>query len=91
MLESHRFLYIVKTTNICSLNDMETPFGPRLITGNRQVSLPKELMDRANLHPGDRVYVQWNDAEPGTLLIVPVGIMSEWIRLGRLDPGANST
>jgi hypothetical protein len=68
---------------------MDTPFGPRGITGNRQVALPKELMDRASLRQGDQVYVQWNDAEPGTLLIVPVEIMSEWIRLGRLARSAN--
>ena len=81
----------LQATNICSLRDMDTPFGPRGITGNRQVSLPKELMDRASLQPGDQVHVQWNDAEPGTLLIIPVEIMSEWIRLGRLARSVNGT
>ena len=61
------------------------PHGPRQITNNRQVSLPKELMDRAHLQPGDHVYLQWNDEMPGTLSIIPVEIVSEWIRVGRLS------
>jgi len=62
---------------------VDTPHGPRQITLNRQVSLPKELMDRARLRPGDQVYLQWNDQLPGTILIIPVEIMAEWIRVGR--------
>jgi AbrB family looped-hinge helix DNA binding protein len=59
------------------------PYGPRQITSNRQVAVPKELMDRAHIQPGDQVYLQWNDQQPGTILIIPVEIMSEWIRIGR--------
>jgi hypothetical protein len=62
---------------------VDTPYGPREITKFRQVSLPKDLMDRAHLHPGDKVYVAWNDALPGTLLVVPIEMVSEWIRLGQ--------
>jgi hypothetical protein len=62
---------------------VDTPYGPREIGKFRQVSVPKELMDRAHLQPGDKVYLQWNDDLPGTLLVIPVEIMSEWIRLGR--------
>lgn len=72
-----------QTTNICSLGVVDTPYGPREITKFRQVSLPKDLMDRAHLRPGDKVYVAWNDALPGTLLVIPIEIVSEWIRLGQ--------
>jgi antitoxin component of MazEF toxin-antitoxin module len=72
-----------QTTNICSLRGVDTPYGPREITKFRQVSLPKDLMDRAHLQPGDKVYVAWNDALPGSLLVIPIEIVSEWIRLGR--------
>ncbi len=70
---------------------MDTPYGPREITKYRQVALPKELMDRAHLQPGDRVYLQWNDDLPGTLLVIPVEIVSEWIRLGRQVRESNGT
>jgi antidote-toxin recognition MazE-like antitoxin len=76
-----------KTTNICSLSNVDTPYGPRQITPNRQVSLPKELMDRAHLRPGDQVYIQWNADLPGTLLVVPLEFVAEWIRIGRVGGG----
>ena len=62
---------------------MDTPYGPREITKFRQVSLPKDLMDQADLKPGDKVYVAWNDSVPGTLVVIPIEIVSEWMRLGR--------
>ena len=62
---------------------MDTPYGPKEITKNRQVALPKDLMDRAHLEPYDKVYVAWNDALPGTLVVIPIEMVSEWIRLGR--------
>jgi hypothetical protein len=67
---------------------VDTPYGPRQITLNRQVALPKELMDRAHLRPGDQVYLQWNDQLPGTILIIPVEIVAEWIRVGREAGGS---
>jgi hypothetical protein len=72
-----------ETTNICSLKLVDTPYGPRQITLNRQLSVPKELMDRAHLRPGDQVYLQWNEQLPGTILIIPVEIIAEWIHAGR--------
>jgi bifunctional DNA-binding transcriptional regulator/antitoxin component of YhaV-PrlF toxin-antitoxin module len=61
----------------------DTPYGPIKITPNRQVSLPKELMDRARLQPGDRVYVSWNDQLDNTLVVIPIEIVAEWIRRGQ--------
>jgi hypothetical protein len=51
--------------------------------------MPPKWLSRRSLwivltfKPGDRVYLQWNDDLPGTLLVIPVEIVSEWIRLGR--------
>jgi hypothetical protein len=69
---------------------VNTPYGPRQIALNRQITLPKELMDRAHLRPGDQVYIQWNDAIPGTLLVIPVEFIAEWIRIGQLGGGLTS-
>jgi hypothetical protein len=61
----------------------DTPYGPIKITPNRQVSLPKELMDRARLQPGDRVYVSWNDQFDNTFVVIPIEIVAQWIRRGQ--------
>jgi len=53
------------------------------ISSNRQVALPKALMDRLHLQPGDMVYVLQSDQEQQGLLVVPVERVSEWVRLGR--------
>lgn len=53
------------------------------ISANRQIALPKVLMDRLHLQPGDMVYVLQSDSEPQGLVVVPVERVSEWVRLGR--------
>jgi AbrB family looped-hinge helix DNA binding protein len=53
------------------------------ISANRQIALPKALMDRLRLQPGDMVYVLQSDQEQHGLLVVPVEKVSEWVRLGR--------
>lgn len=62
---------------------MSEPHGPIRISANRQVALPKALMDRLHLQPGDTVYVLQSDSEPQGLTLVPVEQVSEWVRLGR--------
>jgi AbrB family looped-hinge helix DNA binding protein len=53
------------------------------ISSNRQIALPKALMDRLHLRPGDMVYVLQSDSEQHALVVVPVERVSEWVRLGR--------
>ena len=60
------------------------PHGPIKISSNRQIALPKALMERIRLEPGDSVYVMQADRESGALVVVPVERVAEWIRLGRL-------
>lgn len=62
---------------------MSEPYGPIKISGNRQIALPKALMDRLNLRPEDSVYFLADERVQGALLVVPVERISEWIRRGR--------
>ncbi|HUA27705.1 MAG TPA: AbrB/MazE/SpoVT family DNA-binding domain-containing protein [Streptosporangiaceae bacterium] len=62
---------------------MSEPHGPMKISSNRQIALPKALMDRLHLRPGDMVYVLQSDSEQQGLVVVPVERVSEWVRLGR--------
>jgi len=61
------------------------PHGPIRISANRQIALPKALLDRLRLQPGDMVFVLQSDSEPHGLVVVPLERVSEWIRLGRTD------
>jgi antitoxin component of MazEF toxin-antitoxin module len=67
---------------------MYPPHGPHRIGQNRQVALPAELMKLVHLHIGDEVYLQVNDDPPGTLLIVPMEIATDWFERGRRAVGA---
>ncbi|MFL0177035.1 MULTISPECIES: AbrB/MazE/SpoVT family DNA-binding domain-containing protein [Mycobacteriaceae] len=69
---------------------MSEPYGPTKISGNRQVALPKALMDRLNLRPEDSVYFLADERVQGALLVVPVERISEWIRRGREHESADS-
>ncbi len=62
---------------------MSEPHGPIKISVNRQIALPKVLMDRLHLQPGDMVYVVLSESDPPGLVVVPVERVSEWIRLGQ--------
>lgn len=62
---------------------MSEPHGPIKISANRQIALPKALTDRVRLEAGDSVYVMQSDAEPGSLVVLPVERVAEWVRLGR--------
>ncbi len=50
---------------------MSEPHGPIKISVNRQIALPKALLDRLRLRPGDQVFVLQSDAEPHGLVVVP--------------------
>ncbi len=62
---------------------MSEPYGPIKITANRQIALPRALLDRLRLQPGDQVFVMQSAAESHGLTVVPLERVSEWIRLGR--------
>jgi AbrB family looped-hinge helix DNA binding protein len=70
------------------------PHGPIKIGPNRQIALPKALLDRLHLQPGDQVFVLQSESEASGLVIVPLERVSEWIRLGRAaerDPAQDPT
>jgi hypothetical protein len=48
------------------------PYGPIKIAANRQIVLPKALIGRLHLQPGDMVYVLQSDSEPHSRVIIPV-------------------
>jgi bifunctional DNA-binding transcriptional regulator/antitoxin component of YhaV-PrlF toxin-antitoxin module len=57
---------------------MPLPFGPSRISSNRQVALPKELMQHSSLEPGDQVYFVPNDDVSASVLLIPAEVMSRW-------------
>jgi bifunctional DNA-binding transcriptional regulator/antitoxin component of YhaV-PrlF toxin-antitoxin module len=69
---------------------MSEPHGPIKISTNRQIALPKALLDRLRLEPGDSVYVLQSDAEPEALMVVPVERLTEWVRLGKERSGRSA-
>jgi hypothetical protein len=69
--------------NICTVSFMDTPYGPHKLTGKRQLALPKELADKLRLEVGDRIYFLENPDLPGTILVIPIELMSTWIARGR--------
>ncbi len=62
---------------------MNPPHGPHRIGQNRQVALPADLMKRVHLRVGDEIYLQVNDDPPGTLLLIPMEVATEWFEKGR--------
>ena len=58
------------STKNCSLGTVSEPHGPIKINANRQIALPKVLVDRVRLEPGDYVYVMQSDVEPASLIVV---------------------
>jgi hypothetical protein len=67
---------------ICTLVRVDTPYGPRKITGNLQVAIPKELADRLHLRVGDQIHFMHNTELPGTLLLIPVELLTTWLERG---------
>jgi hypothetical protein len=66
---------------------MSEPHGPIKISANRQIALPKALVERVRLEPGDYVYVLHSDVEPSSLVVVPVERVTEWMQAGRRQEG----
>lgn len=62
---------------------MSEPHGPIKISVNRQIALPKALLDRVRLEPGGFVYALQSDVEPSSLVVVPVERVTEWMQTGR--------
>ncbi len=62
---------------------MAIPHGPRPISSQGQISLPKELIVAIGLRPGaSSVFVIENDDPAGTLLLVPSAMAEEWFGEG---------
>ncbi len=59
-----------------------TPHGPRPIAANGQIVLPKELLQSVGLRAGESVFVIENERPPGTILVVPERLASEWFARG---------
>jgi bifunctional DNA-binding transcriptional regulator/antitoxin component of YhaV-PrlF toxin-antitoxin module len=65
-----------------------TPHGPRPISTQGQVSVPKEVLVAVGLTPGSSaVFVLENDAPPGTILLVPEDMAAGWFASGRARAG----
>lgn len=58
----------------------EAPYGPHKIAQNGQVVIPRDVLKRVNLSPGESVYVAARD---GIVELVPAATLSEWVRRGR--------
>lgn len=64
--------------------------GPHTINSQRQLTVPKKVMDAVGFKPGTEVYFQVNAELPGTVLIIPVEAVVRWAAVGRtheVDPG----
>ncbi len=64
-----------------------TLYGPVRITANRQISLPKALLDQIEMGPGDEMHVLRDD--DGTLRLVSSRTVGQWLEIGRA--GAQSS
>jgi bifunctional DNA-binding transcriptional regulator/antitoxin component of YhaV-PrlF toxin-antitoxin module len=63
---------------------MAIPHGPRPLSSQGQISLPKELLAAIGLRPGESaLFVIENDDPPGTLLLIPAEMAEEWFGEGR--------
>ncbi len=60
----------------------EVPYGPHKIAQNGQVVIPRDVLRRARLAPGESVYVT---AHEGIVELVPASLVSEWLRKGRSE------
>ena len=70
---------------------MSEPHGPIKISANRQIALPKALVERVRLQPGDSVYVLQSEVEPSSLVVVPVERITTWVQMGRRRDAAGRT
>jgi len=75
-----------------SLELMTIPHGPRPLSAQGQISLPKELISAIGLRPGDSaLFVIENDDPPGTLLLVPAEMAEKWFGKGLRASRARSS
>jgi bifunctional DNA-binding transcriptional regulator/antitoxin component of YhaV-PrlF toxin-antitoxin module len=59
------------------------PHGPKPIADNGQVVIPRSLLEAVGLRPGQSVYFVENDAQAGTILVVPEALGEKWFQKGR--------
>jgi AbrB family looped-hinge helix DNA binding protein len=65
---------------------MTTPHGPKPISPNGQVVLPKEILAAVGIKAGESVYVMENEEPAGTILVIPERLASEWFAKGMTKP-----
>lgn len=65
---------------------MHPPHGPIKITANRQVTLPADVLRQLDLAPGDSVYVAVAESPKGSLTVMPVELVVQWMSAGRREP-----
>ena len=58
------------------------PDGPRKLQGKGLVTISEELRTAVGLALGDQVWVAVNPDKPGTLVVIPRGVMMEVFRKG---------
>ena len=51
--------------------NLPTPYGPKTVSSQGQLSLPNEVLAAVGLQPGQAVYVVENEDPKGTILLVP--------------------
>ncbi len=68
---------------IVTLDRVQPPHGPIKIGTNRQITLPAALMRQIDLAPHDSVYVAVAEDDEGTLTVIPVEKLVNWIDAGR--------
>lgn len=58
------------------------PSGPRKIGPRHQVCVPSELLEAIGAQVGDDLFFVLNPDRPGTILLLPRGLMAEIFRKG---------
>lgn len=63
---------------------MDTPYGPRKITQQLQIAIPKELAERVHMQVGDQIYFLFDDEQSDDILrIAPIDVVNRWIAAGQ--------
>lgn len=62
--------------------------GPGTINQKRQIGIPAPVLKAAGLEPGDQVYFQAQEDPPGSIVMIPVEVVTRWLELGRRADGS---
>lgn len=70
------------------MTDEDLPHGPHRIAVNGQVVIPKDVLRRAQISPGEKVYVV---ARSGVVELFSASRMASWYRRGRTEADPPTT